>query len=320
MRRETGGLGTDKEPHQLCECAFLASKTHIFHSTGTSVASYILDLAGMTCMFRAYVSAGADADTSVVGAGSGGRTLCPVGERKMLTKSSALTLSVCAFTALLLSPVESHGAAILDGLYNLSNHPDAAQGPPGYGIRLDELIDVTGSKDVFTFDFDDSRSNMLMEVSGSTIRIFGIVFGGLDVGDEYDDDLSGLWDVDFTYNNAQKMPNDNDVWVRAGQPTNTGSISALFDNLGTFGLTDYAGNHPFTFRLGDENSDDGHRGFDGISGWGWLNHGDRGHIASSDFIFTATPVPVPPAVLLGAMGLLGMVGVKTRRKMKNTAS
>lgn len=219
-----------------------------------------------------------------------------------------------AVVALLTSAASA--AALNDGLYFLSNHPDAAQAPPGYGLRLDDLIDVTPGKDVVTFDFNDSRSDMLMEISGSRIRIFGTAFGGLDTGGEYDEDLSGLWEIDFTFNSVEKMPNDNDFWVPAGSPTNTGTIAAQFGAFGEIPLFDFAGGHPFTFRLGDENSDDGHRGFDGISGWGWMSYGDGEHVKSSDWLFTAVPVPVPPAVLLGAAGLAGMIGVHVGKRRK----
>ena len=70
----------------------------------------------------------------------------------------------------------------------------------------------------------------------------------------------------------------------------------------------------FTFRLGNEDNDAGHRGFAGISGWGWLVHHPEtlGHIAASDFLFTAELLPNIPTP--GAAGLLLAAGLGLRRR------
>ena len=58
-------------------------------------------------------------------------------------------------------------------------------------------------------------------------------------------------------------------------------------------------------------------------GWGWLDYSSDGGSTSkgsvkgccSDWLFTVTPVPVPPAVWLFGSGLLGLVAVARRRAL-----
>jgi hypothetical protein len=203
------------------------------------------------------------------------------------------------------------------GLYQLHNHPDGDARPPLYGLRLDELIDVTPDDDDFTFSFDDGGAEMFLELrADSSIHIFGTVFGGLDIGDDYDPALSGFWDITFTYDTSKPVTDDDDFVVNPPQNPNTGTITPLFgpDAGVPIDLFDYAGEHPFTFRLGDEDDDLGHRGFDGISGWGWLNHGSPDiHFSASDWIFTVDPTPVPgPSVAAVLLAGLAM-GCRRRR-------
>ena len=224
--------------------------------------------------------------------------------------------SLTAASALIVFGVTGLASAgtITPGLYELHSHPDGGERPPLYGLRLDELIDASDSHDVFTFDFDGEGAHMQMTYDGSSLHIFGFAFGGLNEGNGYADEHVGLWEIDFTYNNVTSSPGDDDLIVAAGEPENSGYIRALFDNGEQIALVDTAGNHPFSFRLGDGNNDNGHRGFEGISGWGWLNHGGLPHVYSSDFLFTAQPVPVPPAVALGLLGLLGVAGAEKKRR------
>ena len=58
----------------------------------------------------------------------------------------ARRFSVCAgcSLALILPAVSAQGGIILrPGSYSLRDHPDGTQAPPTYGLRLDELVDVT---------------------------------------------------------------------------------------------------------------------------------------------------------------------------------
>ncbi|MEL7037740.1 MAG: Ig-like domain-containing protein, partial [Cyanobacteria bacterium J06592_8] len=176
-----------------------------------------------------------------------------------------------------------------DGNYRLGNHPDGNAPGPGYGLRLDGLL--TGdANDIFTFDFENSHSNMEMSIAGSgnQISISGTVFGGRvdPVTGEYVEGQSGSWDVDFTYTNVENVSGDDDLSVDdslAG--TNTGTITPQFGNQEVIALEDFAGQNSNTFQLGDLEDDGGFRGFSGVSGWGWLQAGDN-RLVDSDWLFT----------------------------------
>ncbi len=222
-------------------------------------------------------------------------------------------VSVVGFS---LSAITSVDAALIQtGLYQLANHPDANQNPPPYGLRLDELSDVTAGNDVFTMSFDSAGTDMKLSYDGSTIRIFGTAFGGRDIGTGYANDaFLGFYAIDFTFSvGVGLVPGDDDVFV--GAPTNSnfgtvtlpsGQVISLFDKA-TSGIPGG------TFRLGDEDNDLGHRGFPGISGWGWVDIvGDSNTGATRDWIFTATYIPAPaPVVMFGALGSL--LGMRRRR-------
>lgn len=230
--------------------------------------------------------------------------------------------------------VGSAQAAIEDGAYVLHNHPDGDARPPLYGLRLDGL-DGTSSH-VYTFNFDYSdiahTSNMMMTVDqgAGTIHIFGDMFGGHDTGTSYDtaNDLAGWWHVDFTYDlNVRLASGDDDLVAgpdtSSTHPNNRGTLTQLDSDMpsldASYDLLDYPPFYEWTFRLGDEDDDAGHRGFAGISGWGWMNHSGNGnaplydHIASSDWLFTAEKVPAPAAAWLAIAGL-GLFGVTRRRQ------
>ncbi len=68
---------------------------------------------------------------------------------------------------------------------------------------------------------------------------------------------------------------------------------------------------PTTFFLGFD-----HRGFAGISGWGWVNHsGAPDHVVASDWLFTVgAPIPEPSAASTFAAGALVTLGAIRRRR------
>ncbi len=200
------------------------------------------------------------------------------------------------------------------GLYKLHNHPDGSARPPLYGLRLDELYNSTGDHDIFTFDFDNALSDMKLLITSSSIHIYGKAYGGRDIGSGYAAEAkTGLYTIDFTYSiGVGPVPGDNDWWVKYGGPMmqNSGTIKTPIGDtilLRDKSLGDYY------FRLGNEDNDAGHRGYSGISGWGWLNHGPVGsdHIDSSDWLFTAELIPSPGSLAL--VGLGAMIGLRRKR-------
>lgn len=242
--------------------------------------------------------------------------------KTLMTHKTALALA--AWLAVLAT---APAQAVSTGLYFLNNHPDGAASPPPYGLRLDGLL--TGdTNEIYTFDFDAPESSMFMSYDGAEIRIFGSALGGQDAGAAgYVGGTVDVWDLDFSYSVGLSQPGTDgglaDVFVFADNQ-NFGTLigtGTLTSSLGSFELEDQSVNglpSALAFQLGDENGA-GHRGFAGISGWGWLNHGtdciagDCTHIYDGDWLFTATIVPVPPAVFLfgSALGLLGWVRRRT---------
>lgn len=217
--------------------------------------------------------------------------------RKCIGLGATLALGTLAFPA--------HGGVIQPGTYRLGNHPATGEDPPPYGLRLDELFDKNpGEQDIFTFNFEADGVEMLLDYDGTSIRIYGTAFGGLDIGGIYDPDNSSEVEIDFTYSDVMGVPGDDDVFAD-GQPGGAGSITWLETNE-VIPLSSYPGGaDDEVFRFGDEDDDLGHRGFDGLSGWGWLTHGDGEHVEFSDWIFTAELVPAPGALALLGLGLLG---------------
>lgn len=234
-----------------------------------------------------------------------------VGTKAALAAASVIVLAGAA-----------HGAFIQHGTYQLHNHPDGAVRPPSYGLRLDELYDVTSGHDNFTFDFDAPGSAMFMDVTATTIRIYGVSFGGRDTGSSYANDIyRGFYEIDFLYYiGVHVAVPDDDIVVDLpdGSQYNYGTLLAPNGDL--FSLRDghYTGDQR-DFRLGDGDNDLGHRGHPGISGWGWLFHTpvgspDRPYVASSDWPFTATivDVPAPGAAGLAIVGAAALAGRRRR--------
>lgn len=232
--------------------------------------------------------------------------------------SHGVLLRAAALAAALVAVHSASGATILPGLYRLHNHPDGNQNPPPYGARFDELYNATGGHDVFTLDFDDVNSAAFMTINAAftEIRIFGQAKGGRDVGATHALDIyNGLYTFDFTYNlGVQAVPGDDDLWAVTPDHRNFGFITGP-GALGTTNLTD-EGMGGYTFRVGDEDNDAGHRGFNGISGWGWMSYvaqsGQITHVNDTDWLFTATyEIPAP-----GAAGLLGLAALTASRRRR----
>lgn len=213
----------------------------------------------------------------------------------------------------------AQGAMIVPGTYELHNHPDGSARPPLYGLRLDELVNVTSNHDIFTFDFDHPSSAMFLDYTGSTVRIYGQTYGGRDTGSSYAADSHlGVYVIDFIYTIGVGLePGDDDVVVNLppGDSYNYGTIEAPSGQLYSLRDGHYDGAQR-DFRFGDTDNDLGHRGFAGLSGWGWLFHAPVGepygeYVANSDWLFTAELVPAPG---VGTMALVGGAMMMRRRR------
>ena len=122
---------------------------------------------------------------------------------------------------------------------------------------------------------DGERPIEITEVANDEYerRIYGTAFGGLVENNEYGAAFAGLVDIDFVYMLAHTVNGDDDYIVTTPNFTNTGMITFEGEMIDLF---DRANSEGYTFRLGDESDGLGHRGFDGISGWGGVDHGPAG--------------------------------------------
>ena len=114
---------------------------------------------------------------------------------------SLRVFAACAL-ALFLTPGPALGGLVLrPGTYVLGDHPDGNAAPPTYGLRLDELINVTPGHDVFTFSFDAPGAEMRIDITSVgtdeyELHIYGTAFGGLVENNEYIADFTSgpaLW-------------------------------------------------------------------------------------------------------------------------------
>ena len=245
-----------------------------------------------------------------------------------------ITGRLLSFLAALVSVlVASVTAQATTFTYQLANHPDGAVQPPRYGLRLDELYNVTGGHDDFTFDFDHAGSSMTLVFNDGgtvnaflddTITISGIAYGGLDTGTGYTNaSYAGFWTVNFVYtkNITSTGPTGNNIVVGPASTMNNGSIAPNFNingNMNAVALRDKADMSGISFNF---NNTANHRldcnvdtcGPTGFVGWGWLIHGSptAPHVESSDWLFTATQrppenVPEPASLLLLGTGLAAL--------------
>ncbi len=231
---------------------------------------------------------------------------------------SASSWSVCALSAgLILAAAGSASAAtIIPGEYQLRNHPDGNAQPPQYGARFDELYNATGGHDIFTLDFNNPVSDVRLNYTGNVVTISGQAFGGRDTGAGYAiDQYLGIYTVSFSYTlGVQLAGGDDDVLVNTTNHANSGSIVTPLND--TINLVDER-QGGFSFRLGDENNDLGHRGFAGVSGWGWMSYvRDQGivHATSTDWLFTVERmIPTPGSAVLVMAGA-GLIARRRRQR------
>ena len=199
-------------------------------------------------------------------------------------------------------------------VFDTGNHPDANQSPPGYGFRLDNVL----GDGKFTFNFEAVECpacEMILEYDpdAKTISISGTAFGGKDIGDSYED--PDVATIEFTYFDVFDVPADGGGFQDLRVVASAMNIGTLMYKGDTVHLTDKNNKDGFSFQFGDEDGD-GHRGFDGLSVWGWMKICDSpgkdcGNMSGAqDWIFTADRQPMPApgsaALLMLALAALGL--------------
>ena len=244
-------------------------------------------------------------------------------------------LTLCLMLGLALGTAGTAAADMFT--FTLHNHPDGDAQPPPYGLRLDELVNVTAGHDYFTFNFDDAsisaanHMKLVYDDFASTITISGKVVGGLVTAGAYTNpNWTGVWDVMFVYDtnvSSTISSPDFELEISPNSASNNGTIQLTTGpNTGsTFSLHDGPMDGGFSFRF--NNTDDHRLAGHGLSGpetfvgWGWLTHGTGAHVSASDWIFTgedATPpqnIPEPGSLALLASGVAA--GLARRRKTRS---
>lgn len=120
-------------------------------------------------------------------------------------------------------------------VFNCSDHPNGAEVPPTYGLRLDNLVG-TG---IFTFSFDhvDGTGSAMVTMTwddvSNEIHIFGLAYGGEDTGSGWNAANSGWVDIDFTYVDDVNVQDDcagsagDDLYVDSESANNNGTVTLL---------------------------------------------------------------------------------------------
>ena len=205
------------------------------------------------------------------------------------------------------TPVQSNAQAaaslqslsdlIPDGTYQMLNHPQGNQAPPPFCLQLDRLFGPGPGYGTITFNCEHPDSDVKVEVTGSSLTMSGDLYGGRDRGTDYQPGMAGLWKFEMTYGVLQKFDTDDDLYALGGDALGTliPQFSTPFFDVGdVFYITDYNGQFPFSFRLGNKDDDQGKGNYPGISGWGWLEHGraldDLQHPDASDWNFVIEPI------------------------------
>ncbi len=174
---------------------------------------------------------------------------------------------------------------------------------------------------------------MMMVYNNEEIRIFGTTQGGRDNGNAWAANSIDTFVLDFTYDVSDFIEVANggvdDTRVMNGHHQNFGMLTRQSDGM-QWDLRSHANSSGLELQLGDRNGS-GHRGFNGISGWGWLDY--RAHVPGqgidagwvevtnhpsdtgccSDFLFTAVQTPEPSMLSWMGLGLTALILLQRKR-------
>ena len=205
-------------------------------------------------------------------------------------------------------PTDNLSLPELDYSAQLFNHPDsqlARTGAPDYGLRLNGyFLEDVATK--YTFDFEYPGAELTPTRTGNEYSITGQIFGGSSTEYEPDyldmsngDPSTALWNLSWTMFDLGQEGCPYLLCLSGGSGT-------LSSDLGDFDLTGLANEAGIEFAFID-----GFRGFEGITGWGWMNweNIETGRRGKGDFMFmqgAPTEVPLPPALLLFGTSLAGL--------------
>lgn len=203
--------------------------------------------------------------------------------------------------ALLLCQSTAH-AAVIPGVYQLFDHPDAhlTDFIGGYGLRIDSL-DKSRLGPVFSVSSNGAEVHLTWD-GGSTALIEGNVYN------HYTD---SLWHVVHVIENIFDVAegfvtNDESDSVMTLTDTAGGGTEYIFNNKSD-------GNNSFVF-LEDSFRCEGFTECGPIVSRGWVKYEGKNY-GNNDWIVYAElkVVPVPAAVWLFTSGLIGLLGLARRR-------
>jgi hypothetical protein len=198
--------------------------------------------------------------------------------------------------------------------FTLGDHPRGEARPPTYGLRLDDLFGPSTLPTTFSFNQGGAAVLMDVDTTSKSIHIFGTVFGGVDVGDSYL--APELFDLDMLYKFGV-MGNEDDGWSVAGLG-NTGSLVRQSDSQ-RWDLVTLLNQDGFAFEFFPDRFRLRHNDLVGVDwvGRGWLDTSTNSRPTEvRDFLFVATVVPLPAAVIPGVFTLgcaAWVVGARSRR-------